>query len=165
MAKDASFDVVSKYELAEMINIVDQVKRELSTRYDFQGTGASIEFDREKHELRLAANSELKVRAIKDVVESKFLRRNVDLKFLDTSAEVTESGLEYRWTLPLKQGLDQQKAKQVSKLIRDQFPKVKSSIQGDAVRVVSASRDELQSVIAALKSADLSFPLSYENYR
>ncbi len=165
MAKDASFDVVSKYELAEMINIVDQVKRELGTRYDFQGTGAGVEFDREKNELKLVANSELKVRAIKDVVESKFLRRNVDLKFLDTTQEVVESGLEYRLTLPLKQGLDQEKAKQVSKLIRDSFPKVKSSIQGDAVRVVSGSRDDLQAVIAMLKSSDLLFPLGFENFR
>lgn len=165
MAKDASFDVVSKFELAEMINIVDQVKRELGTRYDFQGTGASIEFDREKSELKLVANSELKVRAIEDVLESKFVRRGVDLQFLDTSAEIVESGLEYRWTLALKQGLDQEKAKQVSKLIRETHPKVKSSIQGDAVRVVSASRDELQSVMATLKSAGLGFPLGFENYR
>jgi uncharacterized protein YajQ (UPF0234 family) len=165
MAKDASFDVVSKYDVADMINIVDQVKRELATRYDFQGTGSEIEFDREKSELRLKSNSEIKLRAIKDVVESKFIRRSVDLKFLDSSQEITQSGMEYKWTLVLKQGLDQEKAKQVSKIIRDQHPKVKSSIQGDAIRVVSASRDELQAVMQTLRTADLSFAVSFENFR
>ncbi|QQS27049.1 YajQ family cyclic di-GMP-binding protein [bacterium] len=165
MAKDASFDVVSKYDVADMINIADQVKRELATRYDFQGTGSEIEFDREKSELRLKSNSEIKLRAIKDVVESKFIRRSVDLKFLDNSQEITQSGMEYKWTLALKQGLDQEKAKQVSKIIRDQHPKVKSSIQGDAIRVVSASRDELQAVMQTLRTADLPFAVSFENFR
>lgn len=165
MAKDASFDVVSKYDVADMINIVDQVKRELSTRYDFQGTGSEIEFDRDKSELRLKSNSELKLKAIKDVVESKFVRRSVDLKFLDSSQDITQSGLDYRWTLTLKQGLDQDKAKQISKLIRDTHPKVKSSIQGDAIRVVSASRDELQAVMQTLRNQDLPFAVSFENFR
>lgn len=165
MAKDASFDVVSKYDVADMINIADQVKRELATRYDFQGTGSEIEFDREKSELRLKSNSEIKLRAIKDVVESKFIRRSVDLKFLDSSQEIAQSGMEYKWTLTLKQGLDQEKAKQVSKIIRDQHPKVKSSIQGDAIRVVSASRDELQAVMQTLRTADLPFAVGFENFR
>lgn len=165
MAKDASFDVVSKYDVADMINIVDQVKRELSTRYDFQGTGSEIEFDRDASELRLKSNSELKLRAMKDVIESKFIRRSVDLKFLDSSQEITQSGMDYKWTLSLKQGLDQDKAKQVSKIIRDKHPKVKSSIQGDAIRVVSASRDELQAVMQTLRSEDLPFAVSFENFR
>lgn len=165
MAKDASFDVVSKYDVADMINIADQVKRELATRYDFQGTGSEIEFDREKSELRLKSNSEIKLRVIKDVVESKFIRRSVDLKFLDSSQEITQSGMEHKWTLTLKQGLDQEKAKQVSKIIRDQHPKVKSSIQGDTIRVVSASRDELQAVMQTLRTADLPFAVSFENFR
>ena len=153
MAKDASLDVVSKYDVADMINIVDQVKRELSTRYDFQGTGSEIELDRDKSELRLKSNSELKLKAMKDVIESKFVRRSVDLKFLDSSQEITQSGMDYKWTLTLKQGLDQEKAKLVSKIIREKHPKVKSSIQGDAIRVVSASRDELP------------FAVSFENFR
>lgn len=165
MAKDASFDVVSKYDVADMINIADQVKRELATRYDFQGTGSEIEFDREKSELRLKSNSEIKLRTIKDVVESKFIRRSVDLKFLDSRQEITQSGMEYKWTLTLKQGLDQEKSKQVSKIIRDQHPKVKSSIQGDVIRVVSASRDELQAVMQTLRTADLPFAVGFENFR
>lgn len=165
MAKDASFDVVSKYDVADMINIVDQVKRELATRYDFQGTGSEIEFDRDKSELRLKSNSELKLKAMKDVIESKFVRRSVDLKFLDSSQEITQSGMDYKWTLTLKQGLDQDKAKQVSKIIRDKHPKVKSSIQGDAIRVVSASRDELQAVMQTLRAEELPFAVSFENFR
>lgn len=165
MAKDASLDVVSKYDVADMINIVDQVKRELSTRYDFQGTDSEIEFDRDKSELRLKSNSELKLKAMKDVIESKFVRRSVDLKFLDSSQEITQSGMDYKWTLTLKQGLDQEKAKQVSKIIREKHPKVKSSIQGDAIRVVSASRDELQAVMQTLRGEELPFAVSFENFR
>ncbi len=165
MAKDASFDVVSKYDVADMLTIADQVKRELATRYDFQGTGSEIEFDRDKSELHLKSNSEIKLRAIKDVIESKFVRRGVDLKFLDSSQEITQSGMDYKWTLGLKQGLDQDKAKQVAKIIREKHPKVKSSIQGDAIRVVSASRDELQAVMQTLRSQDLPFAVSFENFR
>lgn len=165
MAKDASFDIVSEFELVDMINAVDQVKRELATRYDFQGTGASVEFDKENNELRLVANSELKVRAIGDVVESKFIKRGLSLKFLDKSQEPVESGMEYRWTLPLVKGLDQEKAKALSKLIRDKHPKVKPNIQGESVRVTSASKDELQAVMQTVRSAELDYPVGFTNYR
>ncbi len=165
MAKDASFDIVSEFELVDMINAVDQVKRELATRYDFQGTGASVEFDKENNALRLVANSELKVRAIGDVVESKFIKRGLSLKFLDKSQEPVESGMEYRWTLPLVKGLDQEKAKALSKLIRDKHPKVKPNIQGESVRVTSASKDELQAVMQTVRSAELDYPVGFTNYR
>lgn len=165
MAKDASFDIVSEYDLAAMINIVDQVKREIATRYDFQGTGAQIEFDRDAQALKLSANSELKVRAIVDIIESKFIKREVSLKFLDKSQDVVETGMTYTLTLPLKQGLDQEKAKLVSKIIRDNHPKAKPNIQGDSVRVTSPSKDVLQAVMASLKAADLDFPIAFTNYR
>lgn len=165
MAKDASFDIVSEFELVDMINAVDQVKRELATRYDFQGTGASVEFDKDKYELRLVANSELKVRAIADVVESKFLKRGLSLKFIDKSHEPIESGMEYKWTLPLVKGLDQEKAKALSKLIRDKHPKVKPNIQGESVRVTSASKDELQAVMQTVRAAELDYPIGFTNYR
>lgn len=165
MAKDASFDIVSEFELVDMINAVDQVKRELATRYDFQGTGASVEFDKENNALRLVANSELKVRAIGDVVESKFIKRGLSLKFLDKSQEPVESGMEFRWTLPLVKGLDQEKAKALSKLIRDKHPKVKPNIQGESVRVTSASKDELQAVMQTVRSAELDYPVGFTNYR
>lgn len=165
MAKDASFDIVSRYDLADILTIVDRVKREIMTRYDFQGTGSEIQFDRDSSEIRVKSNSELKLKAIKDVIDSKFLRRSVDLKFIDGSQEIVASGMEFRWVLPLKQGLDQDKAKQVSKLIREHHPKVKSSIQGDAVRASCASRDELQSVMQTLHAASLPFATSFENLR
>lgn len=165
MAKDASFDVVSEYELVDVLNAVDQVKRELMTRYDFQGTGASIEFDKEQQVLKLAANSELKVRVIADVVESKFVKRNLSLKFLDKSQELEEHGLEWRWTMPLIKGLDQDKAKALSKLIREKHPKVKPQVHGEAVRVVSASKDELQAVMQTVRAAELDYPVSFTNYR
>lgn len=165
MAKDASFDIVSEFELVDMINAVDQVQRELRTRYDFQGTNSSIEFDKDKNELRLVANSELKVRAIVDVVESKFLKRGLSLKFLDKSTEPVESGMEWRWNIPLVKGLDQEKAKALSKLIRDAHPKVKPNIQGESVRVTSSSKDELQAVMQMLRGAELDYPISFTNYR
>lgn len=165
MAKDASFDIVSKYDVSDILTITDQVRRELATRYDFQGTGSTIEFDRDTSELRLKSNSELKLQAIKDIIESKFIRRGVDLKFIDSSLEISQSGMDYKWVLKLKQGLDQDKAKQVTKLIREQHSKVKSSIQADTIRVVSSSRDELQAVMQTVRTADLAFAVSFENFR
>ncbi len=106
-----------------------------------------------------------KQQAMKEVIESKFVRRSVDLKFLDSSQEITQSGMDYKWPLTLKQGLDQEKAKQVSKIIREKHPKVKSSIQGDDIRVVSASRDELQAVMQTLRGEELPFAVSFENFR
>lgn len=165
MAKEASFDIVSRCDLADILTIVDQVKREITTRYDFQGTGSEILFDKDSSEIRIKSNSEIKLKAIKDVIDSKFLRRSVDLKFIDASREIVASGMEFRWVLPLKQGLDQDKSKQLSKLIREKHPKVKSSIQGDAVRVSCASRDELQSVMQTVRAAELPFATSFENLR
>lgn len=165
MAKEATFDIVSRCDLADILTIVDQVKREITTRYDFQGTGSEILFDKDSSEIRIKSNSEIKLKAIKDVIDSKFLRRSVDLKFIDVSREIVNSGMELRWVLPLKQGLDQDKSKQLSKLIREKHPKVKSSIQGDAVRVSSPSRDELQSVMQTVRAAELPFATSFENLR
>lgn len=165
MAKEATFDIVSRCDLADILTIVDQVKREITTRYDFQGTGSEILFDKDSSEIRIKSNSEIKLKAIKDVIDSKFLRRSVDLKFIDVSREIVNSGMEFRWVLPLKQGLDQDKSKQLSRLIREKHPKVKSSVQGDAVRVSSPSRDELQSVMQTVRAAELPFATSFENLR
>lgn len=165
MAKDFSFDVVSDYDLSEMINAIDQVGRELQTRYDFQGTGAKCEFVRDKGELALEANSDLKVQTILDVVESKLLKRGISLKVLDKSGEIVQSGMASNLTVPLRKGLDQEKAKKVTKLIRDEYPKAKAQIQGQEVRVSSTSKDDLQGIMNLLKGADFDFPLSFTNFR
>jgi uncharacterized protein YajQ (UPF0234 family) len=165
MAKDSSFDVVSEYDLSTMINACDQAAREIATRYDFQGTGAKLVFNRDDNKIELEANSELKLEAMIGVLESKFIKAGLSLKFLDKSGEVSENNMVARKTLPLIQGLDQTKVKVITALIREQFPKVKTQIQGEAVRVTSAKRDDLQGVMAALKAAKFEFPVSFTNFR
>ena len=165
MAKDSSLDVVSEYDLSTMINACDQAAREISTRYDFQGTGAKLTFNRDDNKIELEANSELKLEAMIGVLESKFIKANLSLKFLDKSGEVSENNMVARKNLPLIQGLDQTKAKQITALIREQYPKVKTQIQGEAVRVTSPKRDDLQGVMAALRSAKFDFPVSFNNFR
>ena len=165
MSKSFSFDVVSEFDQSEMNNAVDQVAREIATRYDFQGTISKINYDKEKQVIELESNSELKLETIVDVLESKFIKRNVDLKHLDKSAEVLVSGMVYKKSLPLVQGLDQEKAKKITKLLRDKFPKAKTQIQGEAVRVTSQSKDELQAILNNLRSAELNIPLNFTNFR
>ncbi len=165
MAKDSSFDVVSDYDAAEMANAVDQAQRELATRYDFRGTTAGIEFAEGKTGLAITGDSQVQLDAIIDVIQSKLLKRNVSLKVLDTSTEPVQGGKEMRWAVAFKKGLDQDKAKSVTKSIRDHYPKVKANIQGDEVRVTSPSRDDLQGVMAMLKTQEFDFPLQFTNYR
>lgn len=165
MAKDFSFDVASDFDLSEMINAIDQVNRELQTRYDFTGTGSKATFERDKNLIEIESNSELKLETVVDVIESKMLKRGISLKVLDKSGEVEQSGMIYRRTLPLIKGLDQEKAKKISKLIREHFPKVKPVVQGQEVRVSSGSKDDLQGVMELLRGADFDFPLSFTNFR
>ena len=165
MSKSFSFDIVSEFDQSEMNNVIDQAVREIATRYDFQGTSSKINYDKEKQVIELESNSELKLETIVDVLESKLIKREVDLKHLDKSAEVAQSGMLYKKTLPLVQGLDQEKAKKITKLLRDTCPKVKTQIQGEAVRATSQSKDELQTVISTLRSSNTGIPLNFINYR
>lgn len=165
MAKDFSFDVVSDFDAAEMTNAVDQAQREITNRYDFKNTAAKVDFGEAKSGLLITADSDNQAHAVLDVVQSKLIKRGLSLKVLDTSKPLEEGGREVRWTLPFKKGLDQDKAKQITATIRQAFPKVKAQIQGDAVRVVSASKDDLQGVMTALKAKDFEFPIEFNNYR
>lgn len=165
MAKDFSFDVVSDYDLAEMTNAVDQAQRELGTRYDFRGTAAKIEFTDGKAGVQIDGESKNQLDALLDMLQSKLIRRGLSIKFLDTSSEPVQGGKEMRWTIPFKKGLDQEKAKQITKAIREEYPKAKAQIQGDEVRVSSASKDDLQGIMNMLKAKDFDFPLDFTNYR
>jgi len=165
MSKTFSFDIVSEFDQSEMNNAVDQTAREIATRYDFQGTSSKISYDKEKQVIELESNSELKLDTIIDVLESKFIKREVDLKHLDKSAEVVQSGMLYKKTLSLVQGLDQEKAKKITRLLREKYPKAKIQIQGEAVRVTSQSKDELQGVMNSLRSSELDMPLNFTNFR
>ncbi len=165
MAKDFSFDVVSDFDTAEMTNAVDQAQRELMTRYDFKGTAAKLEFADAKAGVLIEGESQNRLDAILDVLQSKLVKRGVSLKVLDTSKAPVQGGMTMRWSITFKKGLSQDDAKKLTKLIRDEFPKVKTQIQGDSVRVTSASKDDLQGVMTILKSKDFDFPLDFQNYR
>ena len=165
MAKDFSFDVVSDFDAGEMTNAVDQAQRELSQRYDFKGTAAKLEFADGKSGVQLEGGSRNQLDAIIDVLQSKLIRRGISTKALDLTSEAVESGVIVKRTIAFKKGLDQDKAKKLSKIIRDAYPKAKAQIQGDSVRVSSASKDDLQGVMALLKAQDLDFPLEFQNLR
>ena len=165
MAKDFSFDVVSDYDVAEMANAVDQAQRELGQRFDFKGTSAKIDFAEGKTGVLIEGESKNQLDSILDMLQSKLVKRGVSLKVLDISGDPVQGGKEMRWTVSFRKGLDQDKAKKITKLIRDNYPKAKAQIQGDTVRVTSASKDDLQGVMTALRGADFDFPLDFQNYR
>ncbi|HSX17478.1 MAG TPA: YajQ family cyclic di-GMP-binding protein [Patescibacteria group bacterium] len=160
-----SFDIVSEYDKAEMNNVFDQTEREMGSRYDFKGTPAAIEWLDDKVGLKVTGNGEWQIDAILDIVRKKLATRGQSQKVLDTSKEITESNLKTTKEVPFKKGLDQEKAKKITALVRDKLPKVKTQIQGDAVRVMSNSKDDLQAVMQILKGEDFDFPLSFTNYR
>lgn len=160
-----SFDIVSDYDKAELNNVFDQSQRELDSRYDFKGTPAAIEWLDDKAGLKITGNGDWQIDAILDIVRKKLATRGQSQKLLDTTKEAVESNLKTTKEVPFKQGLDQEKAKTITKLIREKLPKVKTQIQGQEVRVSSGSKDELQAVMQLLREADFDFPLQFTNYR
>jgi uncharacterized protein YajQ (UPF0234 family) len=162
---DISFDVVSDFDRQELVNALDQARREIATRYDFKGAKADVELGKE--EIVLRTDSESRARAIRDLLESKAIRRGLSLKIFDWGEIEEAGGNTVRQTIALRRGLPDDLAKKISKLIRDDFPKVKSQIQGDAVRVSGKSKDELQKVIGRLRHESEGYPvaLQFENYR
>jgi uncharacterized protein YajQ (UPF0234 family) len=160
---DSSFDIVSKIDRQEVDNALNQAAKEISQRYDFKNTGASIEWSGEAIEIR--ANAEDRAKAVLDVFQEKLIKRQLSLKILDTSEPQT-SGKEVKIGIKLKEGISQEQAKKLAKLIRDEGPKgVKAQVQGEELRVSSKSRDDLQQVIALVKGADLDFATQFTNYR
>lgn len=162
-AKEASFDIVSKVEMQEITNAVDQTEKEFENRFDFKGSKSSIELKNE--EVVIIGDDEYKLNAVIDIFETKLVKRNISLKSIEKSKVEPASGGCVRQSLKIKQGIGQDPAKQIVKLIKDSKIKVQASVQGDQVRVTGKSRDDLQEVIALLKQADLSVDLQYTNYR
>jgi len=161
-----SFDIVSEFDKAEMNNVFDQAQREMASRYDFKGTPAELDWLDDKKGVRVTGNGEWQIDAILDIYRKKLSSRGLSQKVLDTSRDPVESNLKATKEVLFKAGLDQDKAKTLTKLIRDSYPKVKTQIQGEAVRVMSSSKDDLQAVMQLLRSReDLDFPLSFTNYR
>lgn len=149
-----------------MNNVFDQTERELASRYDFKGTPAAIEWlNGDKTGLKVTGAGEWQIDAILDIVRKKLAARGQSQKVLDTSKDVVESNLKTTKEVPFKKGLDQEKAKKVTALIREHYPKVKPLIQGDLVRVTGSSKDDLQAVMQLLVAQDFDFALSFTNYR
>ena len=161
---DNSFDIVSKLDRQEVDNAVNQTAKELSQRFDFKGTGAKIEYKGDLT-IELEAETDDRVRAALDVLKEKLVKRGISLKVLNPG-DPRPSGRLHKITCQLKEGINQEQAKKLAKLIRDEGPKkVKTQVMGDELRVSSSSRDDLQEVIAMVKEADLDFPVQFVNYR
>jgi len=161
-----SFDIVSDYDKAEMNNIFDQALREIDSRYDFKGTPALLEWlNPDKTGIKVTGSGDWQIDAVLDIVRKKLAARNQSQKVLDTSKESVTTNLKTTQEVPFKKGLDQEKAKKITALIRDTYPKVKTQIQGDEVRVTSGSKDDLQAVMQLLRQQDFDFPLSFTNFR
>ncbi len=161
---DSTFDIVSKVDPMEAKNAVDQAQKEIAQRYDFKGVGAEVDWSGTE-KLLIKASTEERAKAVLDVVESKFIKRGIALQALDRG-EPYASGKEHRIDVGLKNGIPSDKAKEISKLIREEGPKsVKAQIQGDELRVSSKSRDDLQATMALLKSKDLDVALQFINFR
>ena len=164
MPSDSSFDVVSKVDRQEVDNALNQAAKEVAQRYDFRGVDASVEWSGDE-KIVIKANSEERAKAVLDVLETKLIKRGVSLKALDVG-EPKPSGKEYRLEADIKEGLSQENAKKLGKIIRDEGPKgIKTQVTGDELRVTSKSRDDLQTVITLLKGADLDFAVQFVNYR
>ena len=162
---DSSFDIVSELNLQEMDNAINQAQKEIATRYDFKGTAASVEFDRKAKELTITADAEQQLEVVRKVVVEKMVKRGVDPKSLDPQKVEQATHKTVRQKVKLKSGIDKDTAKRIQRKIKDLKLKVNASIQGEALRVSSSKKDDLQAVIAALKAEPPGIPLQFTNYR
>lgn len=160
-----SFDTISDYDKAEMNNVFMQTEKEISGRYDFKGSPAAIEWLDDKKGFKVVGANTWQVEAIIDIIRKKLATRGQSSKVLDLSKEVVEQNLKASQDIPFIAGLDQDKAKKIIKLLREELPKVKTQIQGDTVRVTSGSKDDLQKAMQLMNDAEFDFPLQYTNYR
>lgn len=165
MAKEASFDVVSTLDLQEVDNAVHQAQRELATRYDLKGSSSRVEFDRSSGTIRLASTDDFHLKAVIDVLQSKLVKRDVSLKALRYGKVEPASGGSVRQAVSLVQGIDQDHARSLAKMIRDSGLGARPQIEGEKLRVFSKKKDTLQAVIHLLKEADTDIPLQFVNYR
>lgn len=163
MSSESSFDIVSKMDMQELNNAINQAEKEISTRFDFKNSKSSIKL--EKEELVVISDDEFKLQNVLDILHSKMAKRGISLKNLEYGKVEGASSATVRQKIKLKQGIDQDNAKKINILIRDSKLKVKSQIQGDQVRVTGKSKDDLQEVIQLLRKADLPLELQFLNFR
>ena len=160
-----SFDIVSEYDKAEMNNVFAQVEKEIGSRFDFKGTPAAIEWLGDKTGFKVTGVGEWQIDTIVDIISKKLVTRGQSSKSLDLTKAVVESNLKAIKEIPFKQGLSQDNAKQITKLVREELPKIKTQIQGDLVRATASSKDDLQAAMRLLDAQDYDFALAYTNYR
>lgn len=160
-----SFDIVSEYDKAEMNNVFAGSQKEIANRYDFKGTPAEIDWLGDKIGFKITGSNEWQIDSIIDIVRKKLASREQSSKVLDLSKTIATSNLKATKEVPFVAGLDQEKAKKITKIIREEFPKLKPQIQGETVRVVGNSKDELQAVMQRIRTADFDFPVAFNNYR
>ncbi len=163
MASTYSFDIVSDFDQQELVNAIDQTVREIKSRYDLKDTQTTVELGEEN--ITINTDSEFSLNSIHDILQQKAAKRNLSLKIFDYGKVDSASGNRVRQEIKLKKGISQEIAKQITKLIRDEIKKVQASIQGDAVRVSSKTKDDLQTVIQRLKQEDWPLALQFTNYR
>lgn len=160
-----SFDIVSEVDMQEVDNAVNQAKKELVQRYDFKGTKSSIEFDRSEKKLTLIGDDDFKLRALRDILAGRLAKRGVSFKFLTFKEPEKAFEGTLRQQVEIVSGIDKEKAKDLNKIIKELGLKVQTQIEGEKIRVISAKKDDLQTVIAHLRSIDFPLPLSFCNYR
>lgn len=166
MAANSSFDIASEYDKGEMNNVLDQTRREVDTRYDLKGTSSEIDWlDADKTGFKITGDNQFHLDAIIEMIRKKASLRGVSQKTFDTSKEPVTTNFKMIWEVPFKKGLDQEKAKKVTALLRDKLPKVKAQIQGEEVRVMSDKRDLLQQAMQMVNEANFDFPLTFTNFR
>lgn len=163
MAGEVTFDVVSDFDAQELRNALDQVRRETTARYDFKGV--HVELQQGADEIVLVTDDGYRAKAIRDLIETKAVRRGLSLKIFDWGEVEPSGGHRVRQVIGLRRGLPDELARKLVRQIRESFPKVQPRVQGDAIRVAGKSKDELQRVIAYLRGLDLDVPLQFENYR
>lgn len=165
MAQENSFDVVSKVDLQEVQNAVQQASKEIVTRFDFRGSKSKVEWNEKELQLTLTSDDEHKLKSVVDILETKLVKRGIAVKSLDFQKVEPAAGATVRQNVKVQQGIPIEKARAIVKAIKDSKIKVQASIQADQVRVAGKSRDDLQSVIALLRGEDFGLPLQFLNYR
>ncbi len=165
MASDSSFDVVSRVNMAEVVNAIHQTMKEIETRFDFKGSKSDVTLDEKTGEITLVADDDMKRRNVDDILRTKLTKRGVALKALEYGQPQEATGGTLRQVITLQQGIPAEKAKEMTKAIRDSKLKVKAEIQGDQVRVSGAKKDDLQAAIQLLRGKDFGLELQFVNYR
>lgn len=165
MSKDHSFDIVSQVDFQEVTNAVEQSRKEVATRFDFKGSNTTVDWDLQEKKITLKTENELRLRSLRDILETKFAKRQVSLKCLDEGEMESATGGSVRQVLTIKQGIASDKAKEIVKFIKAAKLKAQPLIQEDQIRVQSAKIDDLQSVIQLVKSHDFGIDLQFINYR